>query len=411
MKRICILVLTLLFGAVLMQGETVYATEYTEILSELAQEGTIYKVDPEGTGDFATIQDGVDCVESGDTLLIYPGIYKESVVIENKTVNLIGFGSEYCILMACADNYHNIPLTIGAGRVYGLTICGTRTEEYKASSKDYCSKQESYDATDLEAIYTWQDRYPGYAVHVDQAYSIGKMLWIENCRVISDNNQCIGIGSWINNEIMLTNSQLFAKGGSGCIFIHNTSYLPEGGVGKITVKACELKSYVCPYVIAVHSLENANPVYLTFQNVKVSAVAYESKERYNDTNINTWYRVEQLENPAVQELLKEAGYCTAQEGELVHRFNERQHREYKRMLEQQSSLLSGWPQLEEGITYLEKTEEISPAQGRTRHSIDIKNGEEEQAGDGWCGLSDIYLTSESYGNTLPEMDYPKIGIE
>lgn len=410
MKKKYVLLLAALLGTLLIQGKTAHAAEYTEVLAEAAQQGTVYEVDPGGTGDFLTIQEGVNCVESGDTLLIYPGIYDENVVIENKTVNLVGVGAEYCILMTNADNYHHIPLTVGAGRVYGLTICGTSKGKARDSALDSL-KQEGYDATDLNAVYAWQDKYPGYAVHVDQPYSLGKELRIENCRIISNNSQCIGIGCWGDNEITIANSELIARGGSGCIFIHNTPYLSEAGAGKITLKECALKSYVCPYVMAVHSMKDANLLYLTFQDVKISMVAYENKERYNDTNVNTWYRVEQLENPAVQELLTEAGYCSMPCNELVHRYNEKRHREFKRALEEQNSLLKDWPQLAEGITYLEKTEETLPFQERTRHSIDIKNADAKAAGDGWCGLSGVYLTSESYGNTLPEMNYPRIGME
>ena len=70
----------------------------------------------------------------------------------------------------------------------------------------------------------------------------------------------------------------------------------------------------------------------------------------------------------------------------------------------------------EGITYLsteredetwDKEERIDDLQIKQRHVIDIYNFS-KLIGDGWCGLEHMYLTSESYGNTLIEMNYPII---
>ena len=37
-----------------------------------------YKIAQDGTGDFRTIQEGVDNASDGDTLVVYPGIYTEA---------------------------------------------------------------------------------------------------------------------------------------------------------------------------------------------------------------------------------------------------------------------------------------------------------------------------------------------
>ena len=78
------------------------------------------------------------------------------------------------------------------------------------------------------------------------------------------------------------------------------------------------------------------------------------------------------------------------------------------------------PQLEEGITYIKMTDtsaknmkwENEPqVKNRTRHVIAIVNADKEADQNGWCGLSNIYLTEESYGNTLMEMNYPRVVME
>lgn len=71
-RKSFILFLASLAGVFLLHGTAVHAREVTDILAEAAQEGAIYEVIPDGTGDFVSIQEGVDSVASGDTLLIYP---------------------------------------------------------------------------------------------------------------------------------------------------------------------------------------------------------------------------------------------------------------------------------------------------------------------------------------------------
>lgn len=404
-RKSFILFLASLAGVFLLHGTAVHAREVTDILAEAAQEGTIYEVIPDGTGDFVSIQEGVDSVASGDTLLIYPGIYEENVIIKDKTVNLIGVDPAYCIVTANADNYHHIPLTTAAGRVYGLTICGTSDREDQGRAADAVLAGMSFDIYDPESIYTWQSMHSGYAIHIDDRYASGKKLHIENCRILSEGNYCIGIGCWGGMEITVEDCQLFSGGRSGCIFLHNNAI--DEGMAQVSVRNSRLSNYNGPYVIAVHSEGTINPVNLTFQNVKVSTVAYENNECYSRTNMNTWFRVEQLENPGVQAFLKANGYASLPgDSQLVHRRTAEQHIKYNKALAEQRSPLEDWPLLDEGITYWESAEKRTLTPEKERYVIEIKNIEEGISGDGWCGLSGIYLTQDSYGNTLPEMNYP-----
>lgn len=405
-----ILYLLLLVSVFFVQGSTVRAADSAMLLPETIQEGRIYEVSPDGTKDFVTIQEGVDSVESGDTLLIYPGTYEENVVIENKTVNLIGVNPQYCILTANSDNYHHIPLTIAAGKVANLTICGTSMRESRTILPEAADLLKG-DITNLTLIYAQQDQYSGYAIHVDHPYSIGRAFSIENCKIISENNYCIGLGCWDSTEITITDCELIAGGGSGCVFIHSIRYSSEAESAHVTIKNSSFKNYVGPYVIAIHSEGQLYPVDLTFQNVKVSTVAYEHNECYNVTNANTWFNIDQLKVPGVQTVLAENGYLNLPKGsQLVHLCTIEQYTAFTKALEERSSPLKGWPQLAEGITYWENAVDNFITAGRVRHSIDIKNADGETTGDGWCGLSGIYLTEDSCGNTLPEMNYPRTVI-
>ena len=262
------------------------------------------------------------------------------------------------------------------------------------------------DLTDQDAIYALQDQYSGYVIHVDDAYAGGKTLCIENCRIISENNYCMGIGCWGNTEIIIEDCELIAGGISGCLFIHNNAI--EFGPSQVTVKDTKLYNYVSPYVMSVYSEGELNPLTLTFQNVKVHTVAYENNDCYHENNINTWYPIDLIEHPIVRAILTEEGYRNLPESrQIVHQCTEQEHVKFNNALEEQDSPLEGWPDLAEGITYWESGSDQPFVMGKTRQSIDMENVDAKTIGDGWCGLSSIYLSKDSYGNTLPEMNYPR----
>ncbi|MDE6915305.1 MAG: hypothetical protein K2P39_00690 [Lachnospiraceae bacterium] len=401
--------LLLLAGMCMFPGSLARATEdvASEELPETVQQKHIYEVKPDGTGDFVAIQEGVDSVASGDTLLIHPGVYEENVVIKDKIVNLLGVSSEYCILKANSDNYHSVPLTVAAGRISGLTIYGVRTKENQNDLSGAALEEMHFDLSDMLSVYKWQNRHSGYAIHVDDQYGSGKTLYIENCNIVSENNYCIGIGCWSDTEITISDCKLFSCGSGGCVFLHNHPVVT--GKARVTVRNSQLRNYMSPYVMAVHSEGTQNPVYLTFQNVAVSAVAYEDNECYNESNFNTWFQIDQLTNPGVQSFLRKNGYSSAREStQLVHQYTYRERKEFYEDLQERGTALKSWPLLEEGITYWESSEDLLWEAERKRYSIEIKNMDENILGDGWCGLAGIYLTETSYGNTLPEMNYPRL---
>jgi pectin methylesterase-like acyl-CoA thioesterase len=52
---------------------------------------TTWSVDGSGGADFTRIQDAIDNAKDGDTILVYPGVYYENVVVD-KLVTLKGNG-------------------------------------------------------------------------------------------------------------------------------------------------------------------------------------------------------------------------------------------------------------------------------------------------------------------------------
>jgi len=49
---------------------------------------TIIEIKQDGTGDFTIIQEGINASVNNDTILVYPGIYYENLMIENKSITL-----------------------------------------------------------------------------------------------------------------------------------------------------------------------------------------------------------------------------------------------------------------------------------------------------------------------------------
>lgn len=389
------------------------AVSEKEETEEITQH-SLYIVSQDGMGDFTTIQAGVDAVQSGDTLLICPGVYEESVEVLNKTVNLVGWDRDKCIIRYNASKYAKAPLIFSAGNVENLTIYGYGGEIQEQKSGIALAEIYGNENGTVDEIARWQSMFLGYAVHIDSNYLYGKNVHMKSCKIISDNNYCVGIGGRGESSVVLDQCELVANGMGGCIYYHNTDEEAFGGEAYFTLRDCTLKNYRCPYVIAMHSISECNLIYLTFQNTHVSTVAYEAKHVYNSTNMNTMFDVDVIETLEKNNILYANGYSTCLRSRLITYYDEDESIEYMKMIRSKSSKAKETLQLSEGITYIEfvdkepyyiEQESRSDVKARKRCVIDIYN-KNQAAGGGWCGLDDVYLTPESYGNTLIEMNYP-----
>lgn len=409
-----------IFGACFLVSESVYAepVEHERLMEQLTEafaEGAVYEVIQDGSGDFTTIQEGVNTVMSGDTLLIYPGVYEEIVEIYDKTVHLLGTDKEQCIIQYDSSKYSTSPLTIGAGNVSNLTIYGYRPEDAE-ELKHAVTSTKIFNNDSEETLEGWRSKFPGYAVHIDQDYSFGNDIVFENCRIVSNNNQCVGIGSRGMSNITFAECELYSNGIGGCIYFHNTPDINFAGETQFILKDCSLKNYKCPYLMAVHSLGIQNPVYFTFQNIEVSTVAYERKGMYTSSNMNTVFEVDALKRPDGLSLLNQYGLYSSMETGIVTEYNDKDSFRYIKHTRNQLNITDEIPELSEGISYMqmietdreyveaEKKEEVK---SRKRQVIDVYNYT-QLSSTGWCGLEGIYLTPESYGNTLIEMNYPRL---
>ena len=373
-------------------------------LAELSQEGNLYTVSQDGQGDFASIQSAVNSVESGDTLLIMPGTYKEAINIDNKTVNLIGTDKEKCIIQYRTTSYAYVPLNIAAGRVCNLTI-------YGEGDGRATGQVDNLDIADWENLMVSQ--FPGYAIHVESNYSYGKELLFQNCKIVSDSNYCLGMGCRGDFTATFEGCEFLGRGEAGCIYMHDSGEPTCWGEAHVIMRNCVLKNYQSPYVISMHALYEQNHTYLTFQNVHVSTVAYERKSIYNDYNLYHGVNVDMLMALEKQGMLASAGYQTSLPGNIVNTLEGQNSTKYEMAAREAAGRLTDQHSMREGITFLKMNETDSTAkarenqadiQNRSRTVINIWNVGGE-ASYGWCGLNNATLTSDSFGNTLVEMNY------
>lgn len=374
-----------------------------------------YKIAQDGTGDFRTIQEGVDNASDGDTLVVYPGIYTEAVQVMGKEVHIIGLSKDLCIIQYDAASYRKSPLTVGAGRIANLTIYGM-----DSGVGQPVLTQEEIAAINAEIVGdSWerQKNYKGYAVHVDQNFLYGRRVTFENCRVISENNHCAGIGTRGDSTVLFENCEFISLGGGSCIFLHDPTSVDVSGKAALVMKGCQMTSYLCPYVMTFQSLlPEYNQLELTFQNTRVSAVEFADDGSYVAMDVNTSFDVETLSMLEETGALYAAGLSSSAP-KLVHKMTNEEISIYmdamEKTVEAGSVPQALMPQLAEGITRIgyHETEETKETKEQDRlapsllkhHVIAIYN-RSNLAGNGWCGLDNAVLTADSYGNTLVEMN-------
>lgn len=129
------------------------------------------------------------------TIIVYPGIYNEKIIIHNSYISIIGTNKQYCIIMNDKGDYDNAPI-FASGNFYisNLTIKAThdgtpnfvenRTDDYKIGA---------------------------YGIHIDNsnyANTDEKIGTVENCIIYSAQNQAIGIGMAKNCKYIIRNCTL-----------------------------------------------------------------------------------------------------------------------------------------------------------------------------------------------------------
>lgn len=191
-------------------------------------QSSLITVDKNGLGDYRSISDAVananDSAEHPVTILVQPGIYKESVKIRGgRHISLVGANKNTCIIQTDSGQYDAPPLEIqGDAYISNLTIIAT------------------HDADSSTSV----DSLRAYAVHCD--YEGEGTTEFNNCLLISHQNASIGCGLHNNQTLKIVNCELISKTPTESSMTTNGSLFVHDGDGatnqKLIVKDSVIKS-------------------------------------------------------------------------------------------------------------------------------------------------------------------------
>lgn len=213
--------------------------------------GSFKIVDADGNGDYTSLATAVSAEPSGTTMIIKPGIYEGSVRAFNKRINFIGTDREKCIIRQTDGQYANPAIECCCGYLANLTI----------ESKYVNGTSQEIDTNTTGA----------YAIHCEnqngnESLAVGDCLTIHNCNIMSDFFPALGVGSFKDWSLNITNCNIVSNqisgrgkystsGGLGALYFHDMN--GEKGTAKINVKDCIIKTGSLSYTICPYDLEQS----------------------------------------------------------------------------------------------------------------------------------------------------------
>ena len=176
----------------------------------------IITVKKDGTGDYTDISSACAYASDDDIILVYEGVYQETVQMSSKKVHIIGTSRDNCVLEYSALDYYNPPLEMCKGSVKNMTIKGLNSGS--------------------------AGLYKAYCVHIDSIEEEGETLTFENVSFINEIYPCVGIG--LRHDFTLTfNNCRFVSYDSEAFYVHDWE-TSQAGVDfsgqKLVVNDCEI---------------------------------------------------------------------------------------------------------------------------------------------------------------------------
>jgi hypothetical protein len=159
---------------------------------------------------YTTIQSAVDAAVSGDTIIIFPGTYTESVESIGKDIHFKGINKKTCIVYDSSANKTTPPFDIAGGSISDLTII-----------------EDHSNPTTSDPLIL----YKAYCIHIDSPSAIGKKIRIENCILRNSYFPCFGMGLWQDCTIEIINcdvdtydiNPIVDNRGYGALYYHSNS--------------------------------------------------------------------------------------------------------------------------------------------------------------------------------------------
>jgi len=209
-------------------------------------------VDKNGNGDFKTIQAAVnaanDSLSNPVTIIVYPGIYLESVYVGGgRFLSIIGINKKECIIKSTSGLYEDAPLEI-AGNCY----------------------IENMTLISIFSVYpTELTGHKAYAVHVD--YAGEGVVEFNNCHLKSSCSAAIGSGTQNNQTIKFRNCLIESDTPSelttsqyGAVFFH-ASTVTTAVNQQVEMHNCIIRS-TNANTMWLADVNGASDIYLSFYN-------------------------------------------------------------------------------------------------------------------------------------------------
>lgn len=329
-------------------------------------------------GTYTTVTEAASLAKDGDIIYIYPGKYEESLDLRDKDLIFFGQDRDTCIIRFETTKYTSPVLNVSSGTFSNLTLYGYRNTEPDVTAGSASVTAETVD-----------ESFSGYVIHIDDDREYGRNLVFKNCNIISENSNCIGLGFRNHFSVSFENCLLRSTGSAGILYVHD----PETLIGadsdmNLAFTDCIWQSFGYPYVICAKSIHTTNRVNLTFRNVTTYCYATNKNDLYSPGNAFSGYDVRlQIQLPQV--------FCNTP---IILRAE-------KKLTYALADLRNRTAYIKPGIFFITYTGEKSPDAAPITVTPYYINNAYDLPGDGWAGSNAFYLTGESSGNTLDEMNY------
>lgn len=159
-------------------------------------------VDQNGEGDYLTIQEGIDASHDGDVVIVYPGVYLESIVISDKEIKVIGSGPDATGISASTDYAVKFDRHSDASKIIGFSITSAGGT----------------------GIYTGGNSWPGISNCIISSGGMGLQVYqgasINNCIIFGCGGNAIDFKG-TSKGLAITNCILYNNGGYA---VYNDSY-------------------------------------------------------------------------------------------------------------------------------------------------------------------------------------------
>ena len=164
-------------------------------------------VKKDGTGDYSSINEALTNIDEGTPIILYEGVYEETIYMPSVAVNIRGVDKNKCIIKSTSGLYANCTMYIKSGVLKDLTIIA-----------EYVNGTSSEIGTSNGA----------YAVHIENETSANTTMEIDNCVLRSDFSAAAGIGLRKGSKLIIRNSVLINNQVSG-----RGSYESNGALGAL----------------------------------------------------------------------------------------------------------------------------------------------------------------------------------